>query len=200
VYGLDLVKHTNSNGHVEITTCIMMPIAHGILCVTRHWSSWAFPYLAERQRRGHAYHLGSALWDGYSDGEALHHVDVDVDPFNPFDFMGVTDCLRRCLLQLAPIGNDALREEMCTYIDQFQTIRNNCMLHQACMTRKAYNFELLVNVVILSGLLHDSADTGEVIDLAFEVCIPDKSLKMYLKQLRQQDNNNSAPFDSHACV
>jgi hypothetical protein len=189
VYGLDLVKHMNSNGDVEITACMLMPIAHGILCVTRHWSSWAFPYLTERQRRGHAYHLGSDLWNGYSEGDAMHYTDVDVDPFDPSDFMGVTDCMRRCLLQLAPIGNDALREEMNSYISQFQTIRNNCLLHQACMTRKAYDFKMLVSVVILSGLLRDSADTGEAIDLALDVCIPDKSLKMYFKQLRQRHKN-----------
>ena len=57
-------------------------------------------------------------------------------------------------------------------------------MYRARLARNAYQMDILVNTIVLSGLLRDTHDIGDALDIAIELCIQEPSMKAYFKDLR----------------
>jgi hypothetical protein len=188
---IDLTEYRDRAGAVSITTALLMPSAHGVLCCSGVWTSWGFPYLEHHERRGQSYHLGKPLWGSLEIGEVIRsHMDNDTDPFAPSDFADVAETLRQCVALLPGDDNafESLRADISQHVHRLQSARDHFLLHQARLTARAYQLDVLVTTVLMSGLLREAGDMGAVLDHAIDVVIPEPKLREYLKGLHKTDH------------
>ena len=86
----------DANGALTVRQVMALPIAHALLCATKQWSTWGFPLLFGRQRRGHPYNVGKPLWGPYDVqgrfGIALHDPFEVHNPFGPADMTSISLC------------------------------------------------------------------------------------------------------------
>ena len=99
--------------------------------------------------------------------------------------MQIADSLRRCRQHIGADGA-LLLDVVGHHIQCLQGMRDNLVMYRARLARNAYQMDILVNTIILSGLLRDTHDIGEALDIAIELCVAEPSLKAYFKDLRRQ--------------
>ena len=67
-----------------------------------------------------------------------------------------------------------------------QSLRNTMFLDEVTRSRRAYNHELLIESVILSGMLRNCTDTTEVVLRAAEIIIPEPRIRQHFTTLVKQ--------------
>lgn len=98
--------------------------------------------------------------------------------------------MRRCRQHIEAVpGAEDLLDVVGNHIKRLQGMRDNLMLHRDHLARRAFKMDILVNTIILSGLLRDSQDMGDALDMAIELCVPEPNLKAYFKDLRRQPHS-----------
>ena len=135
---------------LTIRTVVHMPVAHAVLICHGVWRSWMLPLLSKRARRGHAYKLGTPLF-GDCVPEDLTAED-DEEPFAPSDFLEFADALRKCLSHV-PLQHSELRNSVTHHLGNLQGMRDRMVLHQAAMTKRAFDMEHVIEAIVVSGFV-----------------------------------------------
>jgi hypothetical protein len=166
---------------------LYVPLPHAVLVSISVWRAWAFPYMLGKQRRGHHYNLGIALWNGFvPDQDVLLDdplVEGETRTFSPVDMLTLADLMRHCLTHV-PQGH-CVRDEALVYIAKMMRMRNDFMTNAVVKSKRAFQLRELITAVIMSGLLRDGGDLSEICIMSLELTVPEIGLRKFFKDLLQ---------------
>ena len=137
------------DGKLNVTTVLHMPLPHALLVPRKVWTTWMMPYLTGTDRRGHSYQLGAPLWSSAVDRDNSED-PVSQDAFGPSDMLAIADLMRSCL-NYVPASAQILTATARHQIRVLQSMRDNCILHEAALTTRAFKMEVIIEACVIAG-------------------------------------------------
>jgi hypothetical protein len=180
------VANHNLPDDAESNIVISMPVPHAVLCVSRVWSSWAFPYMMGSARSGHLFHLAQPLWEPLGDisAESLVPDAVD-DALSPELLFDAANVLRTYLAKL-PQANaaNALADKIAYHVNWMQCMRDS-LIHQAFQRKLtgAFDIEIIIKSVLMSGYLKNTGNMLKVLRHAVALLAAEPMLRSHLMSI-----------------
>jgi hypothetical protein len=185
---------TNARG--ELSTCMVMPVSHAVLCASEVWSSWGFPAFVGRGSN-QSTKVMRALCQGLQLNDARAPADIDTT-FNAAQFLEVADLLRMAM-QPNPTFYQQERDRAVYYIGWLQATRDSLMSIGGKANMLAYKVDYLVRCVVAAGFLRSFGSFKEAMHCALDAICPSRDVAEYLKGLLVEKGSvpSSSSLDRH---
>jgi hypothetical protein len=169
----------------ESNIVMSMPVPHAVLCVSRVWSSWAFPFMMGSERRGHLFNLMQPLWQSLGNISAQTLVPDAVDESLSAELLfEAANLLRVCLGKLPQESANVLGDQLSYHVNWMQSMRDG--LVRQTFHRKltgAFDIEIIIKSVLMSGYLKNSANMLKVLRHAVALLAADPMLRSHLMSI-----------------
>ena len=172
--------------------CFNMPAAHALLLAKQAWKSYAFPLTGRRQAAGLGLRLVSNLWKSLPEpgpcqgagagwgGSALEQ-EGGTALLQPETLQAMADFMRKAAAALPGLAEEAER-----HVVLLQQSIDNMVQDAQLNSRRAFDLEVLVNSLVVSGYLQNSADMRDLLQAVLRVCIRVPEMLHHFEELLRQ--------------